>query len=118
MGMNLTDEDIGVLLRMADVFVEDGSYLLEETGECDLLRKIIKKYPGVAKDCKYLTYFLEHGEPPSAARATTGRKKTKKKAAKKTTKTKKKRKTPMKSCPECGEKVHVRKRECPCGYEY
>jgi len=120
MGMNLTDSEITVLLYMADVFVEDGSYLLEETGECDLLRKLLKKYPDVAKVCNNLTYFLEHGEPMEAKRATVGRKKTKKKTAKKKPKTtkKKKRASPQKTCPECGVKVHVRKKECPCGYVY
>jgi len=120
MGMNFTDADIQVILLMADVFVEDGSYLLEENGECPLLRKIIKKYPDVAKRCRHLVYFLEHGEPPTAPRGGPKKKKksVKKKAAKKTVKKKKKRATPKKTCLECKTKVHVRKRECPCGHEF
>lgn len=117
MGMNFTDADIWVVLLMADVFVEDGSYLLEENGECPLLRKILKKYPVMAKECPHLVYFLEHGEPPIAPRDSGKKKKTTKKTTKKKT-TKKKRATPKKACPECGKKVHVRKKECPCGYKY
>lgn len=109
--MHLTEDDVRVLLKMADVFVEDGSYL--EPDECELLGRVLKKYPG---RYKYLSYFLEHDEPPTAKRETKKKKATKKKVKKK--KAKVKRKSPQKTCPECGAKVHVRKAVCPCGYEY
>ncbi len=106
--MHLTEDDVRVFLKMADIFVEDGSYL--EADECELLGRVLKQYPG---QYPHLSYFLEHDEPPTAKRSV------KKKATKKKVKKKKvKRKSPQKTCPECGAKVHVRKAVCPCGYEY
>jgi len=131
--MQLTQAEVETLARMADAFVEDGSYLLEEGGECDLLRRVLKENPKLEHECPWLTYFLTKGEPPQAKRMTvkilrernknaktmrvsakvTGAKKPKKKAAKKGL-----RKPPQKICPECKVKVHARKKQCECGYEF
>ena len=124
--MKLTKVEIEVLARMADAFVEDGSYLLEENGECPLMRRVLKESPDLVSKCPWLVYFLEHGDLPRAKRMTTKmmRERNKKsktmKLSNKTTgaKTKKKRKAPTKQCPECEEKVHPRKKKCTCGYQW
>lgn len=69
--MNLSTKDLTTLATMADSFIEDGSYLLEETGECALMRRILKEVPKLETACPWLVHFLEHGEPPRAKRMTT-----------------------------------------------
>lgn len=139
--MNLSQAEVVTLGQIGDTFIEDGSYLLEETGECDLMRRVLAENPELEHEFPYLAYFLVHGEPPRAKRMTikelrernknsktmrvsdktTGAKKPKKKAIKKPKKrTVKKglRKPPQKTCPECKDKVHARKKACPCGHEF
>ena len=127
--MNLTKAEVTVLAKMADAFVQDGSYLLEENGECDLMRRVLKENPKLEDQCPWLVHFLEHGEPPRAKRMTAKMLKERNKKAKtmklsdKTTggtkkKKKAKRKAPTKQCPECEARVHPRKKECPCGYKW
>lgn len=136
--MNLTKAEVITLAKMADAFVEDGSYLLEEGGECDLMRRVLKENSKLEHECPWLTFFLANGEPPRAKRMTvkilrernkkaktmrvsnkvTGAKKKKpKKAAKKSTK-KGLRKPPQKICPECKLQVHARKLKCDCGHAW
>jgi hypothetical protein len=122
--MKLTNEDIEVFARMADAFVEDGSYLLEENGECPLMRRVLKESPDLESKCPWLVYFLEHGELPRAKRMTVKMMRERNKKSKtmtlsnKVTGSKKKRKAPTKQCPECEEKVHPRKKKCTCGYKW
>ncbi len=118
--MKLTQEEILTLALMGDAFVEDGSYLLEN--ECTLMRRILDENPKLENKFPWLTYFLEHGEPPRAKRMTTQKLRERNKAAKNKPvskpKEKKKRGAPQKTCPECEVKVHARKKICPCGYEF
>lgn len=122
--MNLTKAEVVVLAKMADAFIEDGSYLLEENGECALMRRVLKENPKLEDQCPWLVHFLEHGEPPRAKRMTRKMLKERNKKAKtmklsdKTTGNKKKRKAPTKECPDCSAKLHPRKKECPCGHEF
>lgn len=137
--MILSKSEVETLARMADAFVEDGSYLLEEGGECDLMRRVLEENPKLEDECPWLTYFLANGEPPRAKRTTAKQlrernknaktmrvsdkvngpkiKRPKKKAAKKPAK-KGLRKPPQKTCPECKVKVHARKKKCECGHEF
>lgn len=131
--MQLSKAEVMILGKIGDTFIEDGSYLLEENGECDLMRRVLAENPELEHEFPYLVYFLVHGEPPKAKRTTikelrernknsktirlsaktTGAKKPKKKAAKKGL-----RKPPQKTCPECKDKIHARKKICVCGYEF
>lgn len=115
--MKLSSEDLLTLAKMGDAFVEDGSYLLED--ECELFQRVLKADPKLENKCPWLVHFLGHGEPPRAKRMTTKMLQQKnKEAKKKPVAAKKKRSSPQKACPECGVKVHVRKKVCPCGYEF
>jgi len=125
--MNLTKAEVIVLAKMADAFVEDGSYLLEENGECPLMRRVLKENPKLEDQCPWLVHFLEHGEPPQAKRMTAKMLKERNKKSKKMTlsdkttggkKKKAKRKAPTKTCPDCSAKLHPRKKECPCGHKW
>ena len=133
--MNLTKAEVVTLAKMADAFVEDGSYLLVEGGECDLMRRVLKENPKLEHECPWLTFFLANGEPPRAKRMTVKMLRERNKNAKtkrvsnKTTGAKKKkpkkksakkglRKPPQKTCPKCKDKVHARKIKCDCGHEW
>jgi len=130
--MNLSQAEVVTLAQMADAFIEDGSYLLEENGECDLMRRVLKENPKLEHECPWLTFFLENGEPPRAKRMTVkmlrerNKKAKTKRVSNKVTGAKKKkpkkkkgiRKPPQKTCPKCEDKVHARKKVCTCGYEF
>lgn len=138
--MILSKAEVATLGKLGDILIEDGSYLLEENGECDLMRRVLTENPELEHEFPYLVHFLEHGEPPRAKRTTikelrernknsktmrlstktTGAKKPKKKATKKPKKVVKKglRKPPQKTCPKCKDKVHARKKICTCGHEF
>jgi hypothetical protein len=68
--MQFSKEDCTVIAKMGDAFVEDGSWLIEENGECPLMRRILKAHPELEDQCPWLVHFLEHGEPPRAKRMT------------------------------------------------
>lgn len=88
--MQFSKEDCVVLAKMGDAFVEDGSWLIEENGECPLMRRILKAYPELEPQCPWLVHFLEHGEPPQAKRTTAKMLRERNKKSKTTTLSKKK----------------------------
>jgi len=68
--MLLSNSEVETLAKMADAFIEDGSYLLEESGEYELMQRVLKENPKLEEECPWLTYFLANGEPPRAKRTT------------------------------------------------